>query len=190
MTRTLLKQWIVPSCCFGPQIFVQIDPSSKFAGNSFPCPHYATLFPRQRMTDASWLASVQAECDPRSFPFQFVHKAYQHSSFRFRLFDTGPELVGLSLPPSKVLFFLFDPALLDKNILASLTEAVTPTHTLIMGQFRSASLSRAPFSRALLFHITPFPISTSIINPLEVAHIVLVLFLQLQREYEIAANNG
>jgi hypothetical protein len=78
--------------------------------------------------------------------------------------------VGLSLPSGKVLLFLLDPALLDKNVLASLAVAVASTHTLIVGQLCSASLSRAPFSRALLFHITPFPISTGIINPLEIAH--------------------
>jgi hypothetical protein len=82
--------------------------------------------------------------------------------------------VGLSLPPGNVLLFPTDPALLDKNVLADLAVAVTPTHTLIMGQFRSARLSRAPLSRALLFHITPFPVSTRIVNSLEIAHHVLL----------------
>ena|SRR5436305_1507197 len=122
------------------------------------------------MTEASWPASMQAEYYPWSFPFQFVHKAYQHCSFRLRLFDTCRKLVGLSLPSGQILLFLFDPALLDKNVLAGLAIAVAPAHTLVVGQLRSTSLSRAPFSRALLFHVTPFPISARIINPLEIAH--------------------
>jgi hypothetical protein len=83
------------------------------------------------MTESSSIAPVEAECDPRSFPFQVVDKSHQHSSFRFRLFDAGPEFMGLSLPPINVLLFLLHPALLRPNVQADLAIAVTPTHTLI-----------------------------------------------------------
>jgi hypothetical protein len=115
---------------------------------------------------------MEAKCDPRSFPFQIVHKAYQRGSFHFRLFDAGPEFAGLSLPPCQVFFFLLYPAFLHEDVLADLAVLVAPAHALVMGQFRSACLSRAPLSRALLFHITPFPVSTSIIGSLKVAHCV------------------
>ena len=82
--------------------------------------------------------------------------------------------MGLSRPPSKVLLLLLDPAFLDQNVLADLAVAVTAAHTLIMGQFRSASLSRAPLSCTLLFHVAPFPVSTSIINSLKIAHHLLL----------------
>jgi hypothetical protein len=52
--------------------------------------------------------------------------------------------------------------------------------TYLRRQFRSTCFSCAPLSRALLFHITPFPVSASVINPLEVAYVAIVLFLPLQ----------
>jgi hypothetical protein len=131
---------------------------------------------------------MEAKCDPRSFPFQIVHKAYQRGSFHFRLFDAGPEFAGLSLPPCQVFFFLLYPAFLHEDVLADLAVLVAPAHALVMGQFRSACLSRAPLSGALLFHITPFPVSTSIVNSLKVAHCVFVNVSVLKRPWPLAAH--
>lgn len=76
----------------------------------------------------------------------------------------------LPSPARKVLLFFLNSALLDKDIFTDLAVAVAPLEALIKRKFRSTRLACAPFPGTLLFHVAPFPVSTSIVDPFEITH--------------------
>ena len=101
---------------------------------------------------------------------QLIDDPDQDSSIRLGFLYACAEFVRLTSPSDNIRFFLLNSTLLDLYVMADSAIIVLVGREAVVRQLCSASLSGAPLSLALSFHVAPFPVIAFIINAREIAH--------------------